>query len=198
MGFLANLGSGMGSSFLGVPATAAAAGAQSQGLTQLANTLQVTGNVLTGIEGYKQGQFQAQVAKNNAALLDVAAGDTRAAGQTAASNLKTETGRLVASQKAAQAANGVDVNVGSAVEVRDATQALGDMDAMTLQYNAMREAYGYQAQAANERSAASAAKRTGNAALASGALKAGSTLISGASALSDKWASFKRSGVRAA
>lgn len=81
----------------------------------------------------------AKSAKDNAGLVSEA-GSARVGieGQKTRSNI----GSIVANQ----AASGIDVNSGSAVDVRASAAELGLMDAMTIRSNAVKEAYGYQVQ----------------------------------------------------
>lgn len=179
MGALAGIGQGIGQAF--APSAAAAVGAKSAlGWGTLATGMQVGADVLQGVGGFQQAQYAAKLAGRNA-------GVARLAGQVEESASKGRTTAAVAGAKASQAANGVEVNSGTAVNVRNAVQAFGDMDAAMIHYNAAKAAYGLEAEAAVDKAA-------GRAALAGGALKAGASFLSGANSLSDKWQSYRRSG----
>lgn len=160
--------------------TAAWSAGQSMKWGALSTGLEMGAEALQGIGGYQQARYAASLAREGAA-------NTRAAGQYEESAIKGKTTRLVAEQKVAQAANGIDVNSGSAVAVRDATQDVGDLDAAMVHFNAMREAFGLDAQAALY-------KKAGTNSLIKGALGATSSFLSGASSLSDKWQAYKQSG----
>lgn len=82
----------------------------------------------------------AQQAKNNATLA-ANAGEEQAAIQS--QKTKAAVGSIVANQ----AAGGIDVNSGSALDVRESATELGSLDALTIRSNAAKEAYGYQTQA---------------------------------------------------
>ena len=85
----------------------------------------------------------AQIAKQQADLAG-AAGDQQVAMQQA------KTRATVGAIKAAQAASGIDVNTGSAVDVRSSAAELGQLDAISIRSNAARTAYGYQTQSASD------------------------------------------------
>jgi hypothetical protein len=86
--------------------------------------------------------YAAQVSKNNAIVAEQNADSAIQAGeeQATAASLRSaaQGGRI----KAAQAANGVDVNVGSPVDVRASQAEMGQLDTMTTLRNAQLQAYG--------------------------------------------------------
>jgi hypothetical protein len=86
---------------------------------------------------------------------------------------------LTGSQRAAYAAQGVDINSGSAADVVANDKQLGALDVLTIKQNAAREAHGYEMQANLARKAgANAARNYNNQAISTlltGAAQAGST-----------------------
>ena len=52
--------------------------------------------------------------------------------------------------KSNQAANGIDVNSGSAVNVRASSAEVGELNALNIRANAARQAYGFQTQASQQ------------------------------------------------
>lgn len=170
------------------------AGAQGAlSLLQLGSTvLGAAGNVASGWGQADQYNYQAQVATNNAATQRENATAGLAAASYSESLAKTDTGRLVASQKAAQAANGLDVNIGSPVAVRNSTATMGAMDAAVLHFNAARAAYGLEADAANLDKQSEMYRKAASGAKKSGVLNAASTLLSGVTALAGKAAAYKQ------
>lgn len=172
-------------------------GAAAQGATSalqlgaLATGLGAAGQVASGWGQADQYNYQAEVASRNAAITRENATAGLSAGGYVESESKTATGRLVASQRAAQASNGLDVNIGSPAAVRDSTATLGAMDAAVLHFNAARAAYGLESEAGNldtqselYRKAASGAKKVATA-------QAFSTLLSGVTSLQGKAAAFR-------
>lgn len=143
-------------------------------------------------------QYQSQVAANNALIMQRNAQAAISAGSYAESSSKLRTGMEVGQERAAQGANNVDVNVGSPLAVQNSTRTVGAMDAAMIHYNAAREAYGLQTEAASQTAQSKLDKMAGQGALAGSLFTAGSTLLSGASSLSSKWAQYQLSGAQPA
>ena len=97
--------------------------------------------------GLAGSMMQAQGQKQNAAFKNQTADETITAGNTAADWQRVRAGQAIGTQRSTQAANGIDVNSGSAARLQDDTAMLGELDALTIQNNAAREAYGYRVQA---------------------------------------------------
>lgn len=98
--------------------------------------------------------YQAQVARYNAMFA------TRL-GMNAAETQSFKTGANVSAIKAAQAANGVDVNSGSASRVAGSAEKLGKADALTIRANAARTAFGYTTQSILQDVEADEARKAG-------------------------------------
>ena len=64
------------------------------------------------------------------------------------------TRRLIGSQRVAYAAQGVDVNAGSPVDVQADTARMGAIDRERIEYNAWAEAFGLKYQAEQDRNSA--------------------------------------------
>lgn len=107
----------------------------------------LVGGLMGAQSANQQGDFQSGMLTKNAAYKNQAATETEMAGDTAADWQRVRTGQAVGTQRAAQAANGIDVNTGSAAQLQDDTSMIGELDALTIQNNAAREAYGYRVQA---------------------------------------------------
>ena len=107
----------------------------------------VAGGVMGAQNAKQEGAFNASMLKGNAAFKNQTAQETINAGDTSADWQRVRTGQAIGTQRTAQAANGIDVNSGSASQLQDDTSMLGELDALTIQNNAAREAYGYRVQA---------------------------------------------------
>jgi hypothetical protein len=123
-----------------------------------------------------------------AAVADINATRARQIGETEAFNSQLKTGGLLGKEKATQAASGVDVNSGSAVDVRASTAELGRLDAETILNNADTKALGLRQQAEMDRLA-------GKNAMTEGVLGAVGNVLGGASSVGDKWLKYKAYGV---
>jgi hypothetical protein len=114
------------------------------------------GMALTAIGGLqaadaqkKQGQYQQKVAENNALTQRWAADDAITRGVVAEDRQRERTRALIGQQRAAMAANGIDVGTGTALDLQADAANEGEFDAMTIRSNAMRQAWGLQTQADN-------------------------------------------------
>lgn len=170
--------------------SAASAATASSGLSMLSSGLSAIGDITSGIGQNQMAGFQAQIASNNAAIERQNAAASLQAGQMSEMQSKLRTGLLIGEQKAAQGANGFDVNMGSNAQVRQSTSDIGAMDAALIHYNAARTAFGQQMEANVQEAQSALDKKAGQNAIWSGLFKAGTTLISGASSLARQKATF--------
>ena len=114
-------------------------------------------------QGQKQNAaFESGMLKQNAMFKEQTAQETINAGDTSADWQRVRTGQMVGTQRSVQAANGIDVNSGSSALIQDDTAMLGELDALTIQNNAAREAYGYRVQAQQDRTNAKQTVKNGN------------------------------------
>lgn len=85
--------------------------------------------------------YQAQLARNNAIVQEQRAKDALARGATNVQNVQMKTAQVKSDQRAALAANGIDLGSGSAVDILTTTDYMGARDAITAQHNADMEAW---------------------------------------------------------
>lgn len=194
MGYLSGIGNAVGQGVATAEGATNAVGMANAGMGAgtLGTGLTAGGQVLSGLGQAQQFLFRAQVASHNAAAMRANANAEREAGAYGESVAKLRTGERVASQRAAFAANGVDVNTGSAADVQASTAKVGALDAAMIHYNASRAAYGDEVSAQNFKSQA-ALDRSGAVGSAIGGLaRGGISAIGGAQALSSKWQTWRK------
>lgn len=138
------------------------------GLVAAGTATQVAGAWKSGTAAKKAGQAQRRVAESQAELLDYNASVADLQAQDALDRGVLDEGRyrsqirgLIGTQRADYAAQGVSVAEGSPADVQADTAFLGELDALTVRQNAMREAWGYQVQAYDTRARADIARREG-------------------------------------
>lgn len=141
-------------------------------------------SAIKGIGDYSSAIQGAKAMNANAAELDRAAADTNQRGAAAAASVLQRGQEVKGTQSVAMAANGLDFSQGTGADVLAKTAADTQFDAMTVQNNAMREAYGLNVRAIQQRYQAKATKRQAAIGLA------GSLLGSGAQA----WGGFSGMG----
>lgn len=139
--------------------------------------------------------YKSQVAANNALIAEANAKAALSAGGSQAQTNDLKTRNVVGTQLVTQAANGLDVGSGTNVNLRQSTLDLGHLDTATIIYNAGRKAAGYKAQASNFTAESQLDKMSAANAETEGEFKVASSLIGGASSVSDKWLSYSRAGV---
>jgi hypothetical protein len=140
----------------------------------------------------KSAEYQAQVAANNQQIAKSDANLAEAAGETAVEQSAQKTRANVGAIKASQAASNIDVNSGSAVDVRSSASELGELDALTLRGNAEKQAYGYEISASGFQGQQTLAQSEAAQAPIAGAISAGGSLLSGAAGVSNQYTSWQR------
>jgi hypothetical protein len=111
----------------------------------------VAGGVMGAQNAKQEGAFNSSMLTSNSAFKNQTAQETINAGDTSADWQRVRTGQDIGTQRTTQAANGIDVNSGSAAQLQDDTAMIGELDALTIANNAAREAYGYRVQAKQDR-----------------------------------------------
>ena len=109
--------------------------------------LSLAGGLMQAKGQTDNANFESGMLKQNAMFKEQTAQETINAGATSADWQRVRTGQMIGTQRSVQAANGIDVNSGSSAQMQDDTAMLGELDALTIQNNAAREAYGYRVQA---------------------------------------------------
>ena len=139
-------------------------------------------------------KYNAQIAANNAAIATQNAKYAGAAGEAQAEQASLQTRAKVGGIIANEAAGNIDVNSGSALDVRSSAQQLGELNAITIKSNAARQAYGYETQSSSE--AAQQQLDTSSAANAttSGDIGAGASVFGGLGSAANNYAKFTQAG----
>ena len=87
-----------------------------------------------------------QTAKINAQISEMGAQSVLHQGQQQVAGLTLKAGQLKATQRAAMAANGIDLGEGNAVDVQASTEIMKEVDKNQIEQNAIRSAWGYRTQ----------------------------------------------------
>lgn len=128
-------------------------------LAALAAGAALVGAGVSAVGQIASGQYNAAVDRQNAANLDYAAADATTRGDIAANQKRSDTQRVIGAQRAGM--SGVDLSTGSSLDVLVGTAGIGEQDALTIQNNAAREAWGYKTQANYARNQARFSKSQG-------------------------------------
>lgn len=146
------------------------------------------GSTLLGAAGAVQqaqstaaaNRYNAQVQEMNAKLAERRAKDAIERGAAEEQRKRQQVSQIQGQQRAAMAANGVDLTFGSPLDTLVDTAAMGELDALTIRTNAYREAYDYRVDAVNKRAGAQLSRLQANAAETGGYLDAMGTVLTGA------------------
>lgn len=153
--------------------------------------LQAGGQFTAGVGQAQAFAFKSALDRQNAAIALRNAQAATQGGDYEAAASKLRYGELEAKQTVGAAASGVDTSTGSAAAVRQSTETLSAMDAAMIHYNAARQAYGDQVQAASLKSQSRVDALASAGAAVGGTLGAATSILGGASSLSQKWAQFQ-------
>ncbi len=142
--------------------------------------LSAAGGALGAVGAYQQGQVAKQVGRNNQIMAEYAAQDAQRRAGEDAIKVQQRAAALKGTQRAAMAAKGLDLGVGTQAEILDQTDFFGATDAATARDNGNRGAWSARQQGANARAQGDAAARQAN-------LSAFSTVLGTAGSVASKW-----------
>lgn len=115
--------------------------------------LQGMGAVTSAVGAYSSAKAQKSALRGQAVIDDINARQSETAyqvamlsGQREVQKVQAGAAQLKGRQRAALAANGVDLGTGSAAEVLTSTDVMSEIDENTLAANAVRAAWGYKIQ----------------------------------------------------
>jgi hypothetical protein len=121
----------------------------------------IGGLALSAWGGYQEGKAQEDAAKysaavdrNNATLKDQQAEQVSKIGAIEEERHRRKVQQAIGGQRAALAANGLDLSSGTPLDLVTETAALGEEDALNIRFNAAREAWGFREEAKSLRGAA--------------------------------------------
>lgn len=196
------LGATGGAGIIGAGGAFSAATAATSGASIL-STVGMVGAGLSGVTGLlgaeqsakaqqESATYQAQVAANNEQIAKNDAGLAEGAGETAVEQSALKTRATEGAIKASQAASNIDVNSGSAVDVRSSADELGELDALTIRGNAQKQAYGYETAATGFGGQQSLATAQAAQAPIAGAISGAGSLLSGAAGVANQYSNWQR------
>ncbi len=130
-------------------------------------------------------QGQAAMSEMNARLSEKSAQQELARGNAEIATTTRRAGQIKGAQRAAMAANGIDLGEGSAAEVLTSTDILKEEDVNTIHANAVRAAWGQRIQATNYQNAA-IMQRAGAASISPG-MAAATSLMGNSKQIANGW-----------
>lgn len=175
------------------PITLAAAG--SLGATAIGGGIGAIGSLMGGEAQKNAYTYQANVAQMNAKIAQANAAHAIQVGESEAQISGMQTRAQIGETKAIQSGSNLDVNKGSAVDVRSSEADIGQENQMTIRSNAAWTAYGFEVKGAEDTAQANLDMMAGENAKKAGVLGAISSLLGGAGSVGGKWADFKKQGI---
>jgi hypothetical protein len=139
--------------------------------------------------------YQAQVAKNNALVSSQNANAELAENNLKVQQLQTQKSQQLAAVRAAMGANGIQLNTGSSLAVQSGVATAGQQSVWSQQFDGIANAISLQNQAQDYSADAGLDTSTAENDITGGNLAATGTIISGASSVASKWASYQQQGV---
>lgn len=162
------------------------------------STIAEVGSVASGVVGAigaisqahaasAAAKYNAEVEAQNAKIAKQNAAWAGQAGEQQAAVEEQKTRGRVGAIVAAEAANNIDVNSGSAVDVRSSAKELGELDALTVRSNAAKEAYGDVTQSWSHEAQSNLDKQNAAAASEAGMIGAAGSLLGGVAQGANEW-----------
>jgi hypothetical protein len=145
------------------------------------------GTMYSGMAAGDAASYQAQVAKNNSLIAEQNAKYASEAGAAQATAVSLKGAAKMGKIKTAQAADNIDVNTGSAVNVRASEREAGVLDTATVLSNAELESYGYRAKATGYTAESGLLQTQAEEAPIGAGIGATGSLLSGASSVGFKF-----------
>lgn len=119
-------------------------------ISVVSTVMGAVGKIQAGEDAAAADRYNSEVAANNALIDKQRATLAGQEGEVNAATEEQKTKAKIGGILANQGASGVDVNSGSASDVRASEAMVGAQDAINIRANAARTAYGYQTQASND------------------------------------------------
>lgn len=146
------------------------------GATAALGAVTVGASAFSAYGRMKSGEKAQQMYDQNAQFADWQASDALSRGAINEKRSRQNTEQVIGQQRTSLATQGVDVNQGSSLDIQADAAYLGELDALTVRNNAVKEAYGYTVQAGDLRQRGKYAKQEGQ-------MEALNTIIGGGSSL---------------
>lgn len=155
-------------------------------MCELTTMLMIGSTLMGGVGAIQQGNaaaasanYNAKVADMNAKLTETQARDVVERGNMAEQQQRMKTSQILGQQRAAMAANGVDLKFGSPLDTLVDTAAMGELDALTIRANTYREERDVRQQGLNLRGQANMLRAEAKGAKSGGFLGAVGTVLGG-------------------
>lgn len=165
------------------------------GATIAGGITQAAGAQAAGQAALQQNNYQAGVAEINSKIAKQNADYARNQGEIQATQYGIKSAQRQGAIRAGQGASGVDVNTGTAVDVRESQKKVSDMDLAQIRLNASKTAYDFDAQAVGFDNQATLYKMAGANAVVAANYSATASILGTVSSVSSKWMQGSQMGM---
>ena len=148
------------------------------------------GAIYGGVASSQMYKYQASVAEVNRKIALQNAEYSRAVGESQAEESGMKSRAQAGAIRAAQGASGFSLEGGSATGVRESQAMLGRYDQAVIRSNAAKAAYGHEVEALSYANEAELYRMAGKKSMTEGFIKAGSSILGGATSVADKWLQY--------
>jgi hypothetical protein len=139
--------------------------------------------------------YQAAVARNNQILAGRYADLSINRGNLQSELADYKTRQATGTARAGLAASGVDINSGSAKDVRTSVAEMGELDSRIIRDKAAEEAFGYKVKGMDFAAEARLDEMKAENYLTAGKYGVATSILGGATSVSDKWIGYQTKGV---
>lgn len=149
-------------------------------LTIAAVGAQAFGQLSQAAAASSTAKANAQISRTNAEIKEKAAADAIQRGADSASIARQKAREATAKFRAAAGSTGFLADTGSNLDIQEQNAGVGELNALTIQNNAEREAYGYKVGAVSDRQQADSFSSQARYATINGLISGVGTLVTGA------------------
>lgn len=165
------------------------------GATIAGGITQAAGAKAAGQAALQQNNYQAGVAEINSKIAKQNADYARNQGEIQAQQYGIKSAQRMGAIHAGQSASGIDVNTGTAVDVRASQKLTSDMDLAQIRQNAAKTAYDFDAQAVGFDNQATLYKMAGTNAVVAANYQATASILGTVSSVASKWSQGSQMGM---
>ena len=167
----------------------------SMGSSAAGGTLGAFGKLAEGKASSQMYQYQAGVAQFNQKIAEQNRDWAYQTGERQAEITGIKGRQQIGAIKAAQSGSNLDVNSGTAVQVRESQRSITQMDMETIRSNAAKQAYGYTVEATKYAADTGMYMKAASDVRKASYIGAASSLLSGATSVSSKWMQARDAGM---
>lgn len=165
------------------------------GATIAGGITQAAGAKAAGQAALQQNNYQAGIAEINSKIATQNADYARNQGEIQATQYGIKSAQRQGAIRAGQGASGVDVNTGTAVDVRASQKKVSDMDLAQIRTNAAKTAYDFDAQAVGFDNQATLYRMAGANAVTAANYQATASILGTVSSVASKWSQGSQVGM---